>query len=79
MRSSEKLLPTMTNMPKKKTAIYKKIPNEWTPTDRSIYTFTKDFFEQQEYNWWNMTHKWYMDTNRPYKAKIKEDCRILEI
>lgn len=69
----------MTNMPKKKTAIYKKIPNEWTPTDRSIYTFTKDFFEQQEYNWWNMTHKWYMDTNRPYKAKIKEDCRILEI
>lgn len=51
----------------------------WEPSDRSIYNFTYDYFQSQEYNWWHVCHKWYMELSRPYKVKTKKDVRILEI
>ena len=57
----------------------KKVPLLYSATDRTPYTFTKDYFKASEYNWWHVLHRWYMDGNRPYKSKRKEDVRILEI
>lgn len=66
-------------MPDRKKLQYKKHDPVWSPSDRSIYNFTFDYFKSQEYNWWHVLHKWYMNYHRPYKVKPKAGVRILEI
>ena len=77
--TSVKPLKKTINMTKKKLPPQLSVPKIYTPTDRTPYTFTKDYFQYSEYNWWHVVHRWYMDSNRPYKAKRKEECRVLEI
>ncbi len=57
----------------------KKVPYVYTPTDRTPYTFTKDYFRHSEYNWWHVAHRWYMEEERPYHIRKKSACKVLEI
>lgn len=66
-------------MTKTKLPAIKKVSKVYTPTDRTPYTFTKDYFKYSEYNWWHVAHRWYMEQNRPYKTRQKHKIKILEV